>query len=303
MSTQPTPPKSRGRPKGSKNKAKLPAAFQLSPSPAQPPKGTVPLPTPITQPPPLAQTLDSLAPALAKDPDWAILAPEESYFLYQYFTTGFDDIAAYQTTFHPGSNKIHEKERRIYANGSAYILNRPHVVKALKALTNYFLAERKVTYAPRILQVLEAQAFYDPGDFLTSEGDLKVSLTDLTLAQRLCIEHIDTKYYGKDADRSVTTVKLVARHRAMEMLARYITLFAETPAITINQQNNVIQQAIPTDARARLASIFGEVQSAKLTPSTNGSTNPGAKERKALAAVKEVLPAKRAVRGPAKGGK
>lgn len=195
------------------------------------------------------------APTVYESEEWQALAHDEQAFLESYFRNGFKGEKAFEETWPNSPNRTVPIKAAVVES----ILNQPRILKALKLLTEYHMQERKITYAPRILEVLEAQAFYDPFDIINSEGELRVSLDELPHHLRVCVVGVETKWFGKDAHRSQTVVKLVDRGQALDKLARYIALLAnDKPAITVNQQNNIIQAGtgLPVEAHARLAAIF-----------------------------------------------
>ena len=207
------------------------------------------------------------SPEISNHADWRAASPIERRFCYEYFASGFRLVDSFRTIAGDlGTGTPDEVLRRakMYAN-------RPPVVKALKVLVDYFLQDRKLVYAPRILSVLEAQAFYDPAEIIDAEGGLRKNLEDLDPHLRWCIKGIETKFFGKDADRSVTTVVLVDRTVALDKLARYISLFSGEGQTTINVQNNVqnnttVQHVLPEESRSRLASIFNGAAHLRVKP-------------------------------------
>lgn len=214
---------------------------------------------------PAYDTITKILPQLDASPDWRACSPKERILVYEYFASGFNGAHAYNRT-HARDSGV---EEAVVAEARCkFILSQTRCMNSLKLLVNMFVAERKISYVPRILAVLEAQAFYDPMDFLDPEGGLRVPLEQLTYLQRVCIEGIETKFFGKDADRSASTVKLVNRSQALDKLIKYVGMLVDTPTITnhITQTGNIqnVQQtALPKDTQARLALIFDQVRAQK----------------------------------------
>lgn len=214
---------------------------------------------------PAYDTIQKILPQLDASPDWRACSPKERILIYEYFASGFNGAHAY--------NKTHAREQGVEDHVSAdarcrFILAETRCANSLKLLVNMFVAERKISYVPRILAVLEAQAFYDPLDFLDPEGGLRVPLENMTYLQRVCIEGIETKFFGKDADRSASTVKLVNRSQALDKLIKYVGMLVDTPTITNNitqtgNIQNIQQSALPKDTQNRLALIFEQVRAQK----------------------------------------
>ena len=183
---------------------------------------------------------------ISDKPDWAIATPEEQMFCYEYFTRGFNLISAYKAVAGEAAyGGLEEIQKRAYI-----YVNRARVVKALRVLVDYFLQDRKIALAPKILDVLEAQAFYDPANIIGDDGCLVKKLADLDYRDRLCIKSIETKYFGKDADVSTTVVTLVDRVASLEKLARFIALFSS------GDVTNNLHVHLPEDSKNKLGAVF-----------------------------------------------
>ena len=206
-------------------------------------------------------------PEVSNHADWRAATPIERRFCYEYFASGFRLVDSFRTIAGDLGNGTPDevlRRAKMYAN-------RGPVVKAMKVLVDYFLQDRKLVYAPKILSVLEAQAFYDPAEIINDEGDLLKPLSQLDPHLRWCIKGIETKFFGKDADRSATIVVLVDRTVALDKLARYIALFSGEGQTTINVQNNVqnttnVTHVLPEESRARLRDIFNGAAHLRVKP-------------------------------------
>lgn len=212
-------------------------------------------------------TLTDLA-SISEEEDWAKATPIEQMFCYEYFTRGFNLLAAFKAVAGAdGHGDLEEVEKK-----AQMFANRYKVVKALKVLVDYFLQDRKIALAPKILEVLEAQAFYDIANIVDSNGELKCKLSDLSYKDRLCIKSIETRYYGKDADVSATVVTLVDRNQALEKLARFIALFHDVGNVSVSLTQNNLTVPPSADTKERLGAIFQAASSFKITniPSLEG---------------------------------
>lgn len=212
-------------------------------------------------------TLVDLA-EISDQEDWSKASPIEQMFCYEYFTRGFNLLAAFKAVAGAdGHGDLEEVEKR-----AQMFANRMKVVRALKVLVDYFLQDRKVALAPKILEVLEAQAFYDIANIVDSNGELKCKLSELSYKDRLCIKSIETRYYGKDADVSATVVTLVDRNQALEKLARFIALFHDVGNVSVSLTQNNLTIPPSSDSKARLGAIFQAASSFKITnvPSLEG---------------------------------
>lgn len=193
---------------------------------------------------------------LSENSAWKKLGPQTSLFIYTYFATGFDLMKAFTTAWPDVKGTI---ERPIHSEAQL-VLGRSDVIKGLKSLVDYFLAERRIVLAPKILDVLEAQAFFDIGDLIDDDGELVKPLHEMTREQRLCIKGIETKFYGKNADVSQKVVTLVDRQQSLDKLARFIALFTiDQPGIvppTNPNGGNHLHVHLPQDRVGHLKGIF-----------------------------------------------
>ena len=194
---------------------------------------------------------------LSENPAWKKLGPQTSLFVYTYFATGFDLMKAFTSAWPEVKGTI---ERPLHSEAQL-VLGRNDVIKALKSLVDYFLAERRIVLAPKILDVLEAQAFFDIGDLIDDDGTLVKPLHEMTREQRLCIKGIETKYYGKNADVSQKVVTLVDRQQSLDKLARFIALFTidqpdNPPPPNPNNGGNHLHVHLPQDRVGHLKGIF-----------------------------------------------
>jgi hypothetical protein len=78
------------------------------------------------------------------------------------------------------------------------------------------------------------QAFYDPTMFFNPDGTVRFqSWDEIPERFRHCIEGMEVKYYGKDADKRVIMLKLVNREKAQMQLAKYIQMIKDVPAVQV----------------------------------------------------------------------
>jgi hypothetical protein len=109
------------------------------------------------------------------------------------------------------------------------LLAKPYIQQAIKMYVNSIMEINKTRAAIEILEFQRNRALYDPADIIDANGRLKYdSLDELPLEARMAIDGIETKYFGKDADRKVTTVKLANRDRAITDLKKTLRLDEES---------------------------------------------------------------------------
>lgn len=115
------------------------------------------------------------------------------------------------------------------------VLARTEVQQAIKFVLEESIGKIKADLEDKILNTLWRRAFYDPAQFLTTDGEPKFNhLEDVPEEWRCCIEGIESQYFGKDADQKVIKIKLADRDKAMDRLAKYIDLFRERDAKKID---------------------------------------------------------------------
>lgn len=145
----------------------------------------------------------------------------EARFVAEYLTNGFNATKAYMTA-------VNARCTRKYAGAKgAALLQKSETKQAISRYMAAWLGEKKEKLEVGIISVLWARAFYDPANFINPDGSPRFESWDqIPKDWRTAVDGIETKFYGKDADRSITTMKLADRERSLEKLARYISLFA-----------------------------------------------------------------------------
>jgi hypothetical protein len=74
-----------------------------------------------------------------------------------------------------------------------------------------------------LVEQLEIMATYDPAMFYDKSGNpVFDKMEDIPKKYRCCIEGIETKYYGKDADRKVIILKLTDRNKVQDRLLKIL---------------------------------------------------------------------------------
>jgi hypothetical protein len=145
---------------------------------------------------------------------------QELQFVAEYVSNGRDAAAAYKFTHyvktqHPAS---------IAAKANSY-LAQPKIQAAIRRYVDDYLSTKKNELDEKITKVLMEQAFYDPADFIDTEGAPKFkSWDEVPVDKRCCVESIETKAYGKDADRTFTTLKLANRNAAIKQITEFLAL-------------------------------------------------------------------------------
>lgn len=221
----------------------------------QPPPPPKPIPTPPKPTPPVPPTHHHKRIRLDAEAIKNILPNYRSTganlaqarFAAEYLTNGFDAGAAYR-------DAVSGKARNPSSAGNTW-LRQPAVVACVQDFTAQVLTEKRNRLEHEIINTLWAQAFYDPKDLMDIEGGPGFkSWDDIPVELRRCVEGIDTKLFGKEANRSVTTIKLVNRNTALDRLSQYIALMR---GVAID---NSATTGLPPETELLLHSVFKSAQ-------------------------------------------
>jgi hypothetical protein len=166
-------------------------------------------------------------------------------FLAEYVSNGFNAIDAWLNS-HGRKNGS-----RNHAGGMGRaLLKTDGMREALRIFLEIWLAERKGKLETKIIDVLMARAFYDIADFINADGSPKFeSLEDVPEAKRCVIDGIETRSYGKDADKQHTVLKLADREKAIEKLSAYIKLYRDPTGVVLELTEDTVRN---------LKRVFGE---------------------------------------------
>lgn len=158
-----------------------------------------------------------------------------------YCSNGFD---AKKAAIQAGFNFTNQKT----ANEQAYqILRRPSLQLAIKKFLDSILQPYKDRLETEILQRYYKRATFPIDAFYNEHGSLK-ALSEVTDEWKEVIDGITTQYFGKDADRKVTTYQLPNRDTALQMLLKLVTGTSQAP------------QESSQEMRSKLDSIFGKAK-------------------------------------------
>lgn len=107
-------------------------------------------------------------------------------------------------------------------NGARRLLAKTSIQAIMKAYAEFALAP----YTPKIqLNLMEThykRAFYDPAIFMDQNTMQCKKLGEIPPEWRICIDQIENKFYGKDADVCSVKYVLADRNKALDQLAKYV---------------------------------------------------------------------------------
>lgn len=146
----------------------------------------------------------------------------ECIFIAEYLTNGFNGRQAYKIAYPSAS------ESTVSVN--AYrILEKARVREIIQSHFNEYLASKKLKLEREIIELYYTQAFYDPSMFIGPDGEATFKgWSTIPKKYRCCVEGIEIKTVGAGRSfQKIRVLKLVDRHKALEKLCKYITLFKE----------------------------------------------------------------------------
>lgn len=129
---------------------------------------------------------------------------------------------------------------------SINLLKRPEIQKAVMMWFDRWFSERKTALEKEIVETYYLRAFYPIDVFLDADFKPK-SLELIDKKWHCCIDGVETKYYGRNAEVEVKVLKLANREKALDQLAKYMGMFAESIAMNITLSDG---------ASERMAKIF-----------------------------------------------
>ena len=158
-------------------------------------------------------------------PDWkkAGATMQEAYFAAEYLLNGFNPTQAAKFV-HPDASPSSWA-----SYGSDYI-RRPVVQQLLSDYTSAWLRGKAFELEHNLMETLEALAFYDVSKFLNPDGSLAFSKwEDLPAPLRRCVEGVEVKFFGAQAQRQTVSLQLAKRADALKAIANYVSIMRNGP--------------------------------------------------------------------------
>lgn len=167
-------------------------------------------------------------------PDWRKMGAtlREVHFAAEYLTNGFNATKAWKecmrTVFRDPSDQV-------AANRGSDMLRNPVVQQLINEYTTAWLRGKAYELEHNVLETLEAMAFSDISMFLNPDGTPKFRTWDeIPVKLRRCIEGMERKFYGRDANREVLNIVLSKRSDALKAIANYVAIMRNGPLATSN---------------------------------------------------------------------
>ena len=184
-------------------------------------------------------------------PDWKKIGAtlREVHFAAEYLTNGFNATKAWIVCTGDVFRKIHTQ---VANNRGSDMLRNVHVQQLISDYTTAWLRGKAYELEHNVLETLEAMAFSDISMFLNPDGSPKFkSWDEIPPTLRRCIDGMERKFYGRDANRSVLNITLAKRSDALKAIANYVALMRNGP---LAQNSNATQMS--PDTELLLASVL-----------------------------------------------
>lgn len=153
--------------------------------------------------------------------------PEELVFAAEYLVNHFDTAAAFRLTFPDRCARSKNVDRHAAIKGNRY-LRRPAVQALINDYMGNYLRSRMAELEYDLFVTLRTMAFYDPGKLINPDGTPAFKKwEDIPVELRRCVEGIDVKFFGKDANQEVVTLTLAKRSEALKAVAGWVATMKE----------------------------------------------------------------------------
>jgi len=194
--------------------------------------------------PQITQIKDNLNALLPTEIDYSQLNINQIRFIYNYLINGMNATQAYKDAgYKPTTdNTAAVKGYELVRNGK--------ITPIIQAYVKEWILVQKNDVHKRILDVLYAQAFYDPSIFIKPDGSPKFTRwSQIPEQYRVCVKGIETKAYGKDAHIQKTVIQLVDREKSLEKLTKYLELFN-------NAEKNAMELELSKESKKALQALY-----------------------------------------------
>ena len=179
-------------------------------------------------------------------PDWRKMGANlrQVHFAAEYLTNGFNATKAFKAC----SANVFKSENlpdSFAACHGSDMLRVPVVQQLISGYTSAWLRGKAFELEHNLLTTLKALAFYDVSMFFNPDGTPKFrSWDEIPVELRRCIEGMEIKFYGRDANRSVLNITLAKRSEALKAISTYVSLMRTGP---LAEHNNSTKMAADTE--------------------------------------------------------
>jgi hypothetical protein len=188
---------------------------------------------------------------LPSDFDGLDLDPKDFLFVASYCSNGFKSGDAARVAGWKG------KTQGDFSAHGYRLLKKESINLAIKRFIDSIIKPFKDKLEYEVLEAYYKRATYRISDFFNSNGTVK-PLSEIPEEFICCIDGIEKKYFGKDADRSVVTYQLPNRDNALMMLYKFATgvegIDPKTPTEARENLRNIFQKALSeSDAETKMS--------------------------------------------------
>jgi hypothetical protein len=177
------------------------------------------------------------------------LSMKEYFFVATYCSNGFDHNAAAKLAGYGTQRKIRNGHGDAFS--ASYLLHREKIIKAIKLFIDAIINPIKAKLEYEILDAYYKRATYRVSDFIDNQGNVK-PLSQVPKEWLCCIDGVEKRFFGKDANRSVVTYSLPNRDTALQMLYKFVTGFdpntVDIPDAVNEKLKNIFSKAFNADS-------------------------------------------------------
>lgn len=172
---------------------------------------------------------------------------QEMDFALEMVTNGLDGEAAYRAVYRNDSGVT----SKTIMKKVALLLERPGVREIMRVAVERYMAKSIENLDARLLDAYTRRAFYDVSMFFFKGGEPK-PLESIPEEWRIVIDGYERRFYGKDADVEVLTMKLPDRDRMMSKLGEYMAILkgGAQPAKLETTDAKEVERSVRGDADA-----------------------------------------------------
>jgi hypothetical protein len=161
------------------------------------------------------------------------LTPKQRKFCFFYVMNGLDSLKACRMAGY--------SEKRIYVTNH-YNKRDSKLNEAIDLIIKNEIKLTKKQLEINIFNRFMAVLDYDILDYMEEDGTVKGKLSDIPKPIRKLITKVETKWYGKDAQRKVITLEFLGREWAINQMMKYSGMLKEDTDktnVTINIQQEL----------------------------------------------------------------
>lgn len=119
----------------------------------------------------------------------------------------------------PEAQKVLDRWAKLLNRNAHSLWNKEYIAEAYLVLLEGYLKSIKKNLSQTLTEQMITQATYDPAMFISPDGSPAFTDWDeIPQKYHCCVEGIESKFYGKNADRKVVVIKLADRKQARQEL-------------------------------------------------------------------------------------